>query len=149
MRVLPVRPPADANSNATSAIGTLSVLIVDDDARVRRHFKALLAAAIPGMQFGEAGDVPEMMKQLAERVWSAVLLDIVMPGRSGLEALPDVKANYPHMPVLVVSMQHEEHYAERVLSAGAANYLMKEFAPNRLIAAIRALLWPHERSARE
>ena len=137
--MLPMRGPT-IDSNERNPCSTSSVLIVDDDARVRRLLGALLVKAFPEMGFGEASDVPQMLAQLASRPWSALLLDIVMPGRSGLEALPEIRASYPELPVLIVSMHEEEKYAHVALQAGASGYLSKDQAPVRLGAAMRAIL---------
>jgi DNA-binding NarL/FixJ family response regulator len=69
-----------------------------------------------------------------------VILDITMPGRSGLDVLRDLKAAYPGIPVLVLSMHSEDQYAKRILRAGASGYMNKESAPEDLILAVRKVL---------
>lgn len=131
--------PATAATECTA--GTPSVLIVDDDARVRQLLKAILLRAFPTMTFGEAKDVPDMLAKIAKQPWHALLLDIMMPGRSGLDALPEIKATYPRLPVLVVSTHDEALYAEAAVAAGATGYVRKDNAPDALGAAVRALLF--------
>jgi DNA-binding NarL/FixJ family response regulator len=72
--------------------------------------------------------------------WDLLILDITMPGRSGLDILPDLKLLRPELPVLVLSMLPEDQFGKRVLKAGAWGYLKKESAPEELIQAIRKVL---------
>jgi DNA-binding NarL/FixJ family response regulator len=85
----------------------------------------------------EAGSWEETIEKVLSNEFDVVVLDISMPGRSGIDALKEIKAQKPKIPVLILSMHPEEQYAVRSLRAGASGYLTKESAPNELIAAIR------------
>lgn len=115
----------------------IKILFVDDHALLREGIKRLLHDA-PDMEVaGEAATAAEALRKLHRARWDLLLLDIALPGRSGLDLLKQIKAATPDLPVLILSMYPEEQFAERVLRAGAAGYLTKESAPSRLIAAIR------------
>jgi two-component system, NarL family, invasion response regulator UvrY len=115
----------------------INVLIVDDHAIVRQGLKLLLDG-LPDMQVGgEAGNVSDAKRLIEKGAWDAVLLDISLPGKSGLELLALLRAEHPGIPVLVLSMYPEDQYALRVLKAGASGYLTKESAPEQLVGAIR------------
>jgi DNA-binding NarL/FixJ family response regulator len=115
----------------------INVLIADDHAIVRRGLKQILAETDDIVVAGEAGDGRAVLSQLAERDWSVLVLDINMPGRSGLDILRDIKLLRPALPVLILSVHAEEQMATRMLKAGAAGYLNKESAPEELVNAIR------------
>src|SRR6266704_1753911 len=115
----------------------LNVLIVDDHAVVRRGLKQILEESPDIVVSGEATNSGEVLQQLNARKWDVLVLDITMPGRSGLDILKEVKQLAPKLPVLVLSMHAEEQFANRVLKAGAAGYLPKESAPEELVKAIR------------
>jgi DNA-binding NarL/FixJ family response regulator len=93
---------------------------------------------LPNIQVvAEAADAPAAMSQLFRCPIDLVLLDIGLPGRSGVELLKQIKASWPKLPVLILSNYPEDQYAVRVLKQGAAGYLTKETAPERLAEAIR------------
>ena len=116
------------------------VLIADDHEVVRRGLKELLADEFAQLQIGEARTAPETLALAQSREWDIVLLDLNMPGRSGLEVLADLKRLHPQRPVLVLSAFPEQDYAVRALKLGAAGYLTKQSASNELLAAIRKSL---------
>jgi len=118
----------------------MHVLIADDHAVVRRGLKEILAEAIPGARFSEAGSGDEALSRLAASPVNVLVLDINMPGRSGLDVLRDVKRDYPRMPVIILSVQPEDQYAMRCLRAGAAAYINKDSAPEELAQAIRKIV---------
>ena len=118
----------------------MQILIADDHAVVRRGLKDILAEALPGAHFIEAGSGDEALKRLAESTVSVLVLDINMPGRSGLEILRDVKASHPRLPVIILSVQPEDQYAMRCLRAGAAAYINKDSAPEELAQATKKIL---------
>ena len=118
----------------------MHILIADDHAVVRRGVKEILAEALPGARFSEAANGDEVMSQLAKAPEGLLVLDINMPGRSGLDILRDVKHSYPRLPVIVLSMQPEDQYAMRCLRAGAAAYINKDSAPEELAQAIRRIM---------
>ncbi|HOK07675.1 MAG TPA: response regulator transcription factor [Syntrophales bacterium] len=115
----------------------IRILIADDHPIVRAGFKQILSET-PDMEVtDEAGNGQEAMECVRKKHLDVVLLDISMPGRSGLEVLKEMKEENPKLPVLIISMYPEEQYAIRALRAGASGYLTKASAPNELIAAIR------------
>jgi DNA-binding NarL/FixJ family response regulator len=118
----------------------MHILIADDHAVVRRGLKDILAEALPGARFSEAGSGDEVLSQLAGAQIGFLVLDINMPGRSGLDILRDVKSIYPRLPVLILSVQPEDQYAVRCLRAGAAAYINKDSAPEELALATRTIM---------
>jgi len=118
----------------------IRVLIADDHAILRRGLKEILMRELAGAVCGEANDATETLARIQESGWDLVILDITMPGRSGLDVLRDLKAARPKLPVLVLSMHSEDQYAKRLLKAGAAGYMNKESAPEELIKAVRKVL---------
>ena len=117
----------------------LRVLIADDHAIIRRGVKEILTDAPDVTDVGEAGNPQEVLRLVRTSRWDAVVLDIGLPGRGGLDVLKDIKAEYPRLPVLILSMHPEEQYAVRALRAGASGYLTKESAPERLLEAVRRI----------
>jgi len=115
----------------------IRVLIADDHAIVREGLKQILAETPDLVVAGEARDGAEALKRVREHRYEVIVLDITMPGRSGLDLLKDLKVEKPEVPVIVLSVHPEEQYAVRVLRAGAAGYLTKLRAPEELVAAIR------------
>ncbi len=118
----------------------MHILIADDHAVVRRGLREILADSLPGSSFSEAGNADEALALLAKRATNIVVLDINMPGRSGLDVLKDVKHLYPRLPVIVLSVQPEDQYAVRCLRAGAAAYINKDSAPEELALAARKVM---------
>lgn len=118
----------------------IHVLLVDDHPILRRGLKDLLLREIEDVDCGEAHDASEVLTAIQDPKWDLVILDITMPGRSGLDVLQDIKAVRPRLPVLILSMHPEEHYAKRVLRAGASGYMNKETAPDELVTAVRKLV---------
>lgn len=116
------------------------ILIADDHVVVRRGIIQIIREEFPFGHIGEAGSGEELIKKALNQDWDIVITDITMPGRSGLEALRQLKASKPQMPVLILSMHPEQEYGIRVLKAGAAGYLSKETAPEELINAIKRVL---------
>jgi DNA-binding NarL/FixJ family response regulator len=118
----------------------MHILIADDHAVVRCGLKEILADAIPGVRFSEAGSGDQVLTHLAGSAIGLVVLDINMPGRSGLEVLRDIKRMCPRLPVIILSMQPEDQYAIRCLRAGAAAYINKDSAPEELALATKKIL---------
>jgi DNA-binding NarL/FixJ family response regulator len=118
----------------------IDILIVDDHAIVRQGLKQIMATEPDFLVAGEAGAVPEALDLVRKRRWDAVILDIGLPGRSGLEALSDIKKEHPRLPVLILSMYSDEQFAVRALRAGASGYLSKACAPEELVTALRKIL---------
>jgi len=115
----------------------LRILVADDHTIVREGLKQILADTSDMMVVGEAADGNEVLDQVRRAAFDLVLLDIAMPGMSGLEVLKELKSERPDLPVLMLSMYPEEQFAVRTLKAGASGYLTKQSAPDELIAAIR------------
>jgi DNA-binding NarL/FixJ family response regulator len=117
----------------------MKILLADDHTILRQGLKQILADGLDRAEFGEASSTQQTIDQLAKQKWDVLLLDINMPGRSGLEVLREVRTRYPELPVLVLSSAPEEQMAVRVLKAGAAGYLNKLAAPEELVVAIQKL----------
>lgn len=115
----------------------IRILIADDHAIVRGGLNQLLSSQNDFVVAGEAADGLEALRQIREKALDVVLMDMSMPGRSGIELIKMVKAEKPKLAILVLSMHKEEQYAVRALKAGAMGYLTKESAPDQLVAAIR------------
>lgn len=115
----------------------LKVLVVDDFPLFRRGVRDLLAEGFEDSKIGEAGNAQEMLELLRRKPWDVAVLDISMPGMSGLDAIKQVKQEFPDLPVLILSMYPEEQYAVRMIKAGADGYLTKSSAPEELVNAIK------------
>jgi two-component system, NarL family, invasion response regulator UvrY len=115
----------------------MKVLIADDHAVVRRGLKQILADEDKTLSVGEATNAQDVLRLVSEQDWDIIVLDISMPGKSGLEVLKELKLLRPKIPVLILTTHAEEQYAIRVLKAGAAGYMTKESAPEHLIEAVR------------
>lgn len=116
------------------------VLLADDHEVVRRGLKQIIADEFPRAKVHEARTSRETLEQCAKNTYDLVLLDINMPGRSGLEVLEELKRLCPATPVLVLSVSPEEDYAVRCLKLGAAGFINKRSASDELIVAIRKVL---------
>jgi len=115
----------------------IRILVVDDHAIVREGLKQILGDVNDMSVSDEAAGGQEALTKIRGGEFDVVLLDISLPGRSGLEILKEIKAERPRLPVLILSMHAEEQYAVRTLRAGASGYLTKASAPDELIGAIR------------
>lgn len=115
----------------------LKVLLADDHAIIRDGVKQILADTDDLVAAGEAANGLEVMQQVREKEWDVLVLDISMPGRSGLELIRMIKDEKPELPILILSMHHEEQYAVRAFQAGAMGYVTKESDGDLLVLAIR------------
>jgi DNA-binding NarL/FixJ family response regulator len=115
----------------------MKILIADDHAVVRQGLKQILAEAFKRATFGEAANSQQALERVWKESWDVVILDLTMPGRSGLEVLKEIKSARPKLPVLMLSMHPEDQFAVRLLKAGAAGYMTKESAPEELVGAVR------------
>src|SRR5580693_9294069 len=113
----------------------IRVLIVDDHAILRRGLRELISDEFSDAKFGEAVHAEQALEQLHKNEWDVVLLDIALPGKSGLELLKEFKAARPKLPILVLSAHPEDQFAVRALKAGAEGYMTKESAPEELVKA--------------
>ena len=115
----------------------IRILVADDHAVVRQGIKQIVADA-PDMQVvDEASSGPEVLNKVKGNDYDLVLLDVTMPGSSGLQTLAELKSLRPELRVLILSIHPEEQYALRALKLGASGYLTKESAPTELLTAIR------------
>ncbi|MBI5687841.1 MAG: response regulator transcription factor [Verrucomicrobia bacterium] len=119
---------------------TLRVLITEDHASTRMGIKHILEEGFPSLCFGEAADEAGTLALLAQQAWDLLILDISLPGRSGVEVLREVKQQQPNLPVLVYSAHRENEFAMHMLRAGAGGYLTKERAPEDLCRAVQQVL---------
>ena len=107
---------------------------------MRHGLKQILAEEFKKAIFGEARNATEALDLVWKENWDVAVLDITMPGRSGLEVLREIKRSKPKLPVLVLSMHPENQFAVRVLKRGAAGYMTKESASAELVGAVRKVL---------
>lgn len=118
----------------------IKILLADDHPVVRKGLMLILNEEFPAAKIGEANDGESLIKQVIDEDWDVIITDLMMPGRSGLEALEQIKKIKPKLPVLIISIHSEELYALRALRAGAAGYLKKDMAPEELVKAINTVL---------
>jgi len=114
--------------------------LADDHAVVRHGLKQILTDAFKRATYGEARNAQQALDLIWKQEWDVVVLDITMPGRSGLEVLREIKQCKPRLPVLVLSMHPENQFAVRVLKCGASGYMTKESAPDELVGAVKKVL---------
>jgi two-component system, NarL family, invasion response regulator UvrY len=138
-------------SNAAAGFGSIApchvaqrVLVVDDHPIVRDGLKQALARADGISVEGEAGSSDEALAAIRRAHWDLVILDVSLPGRSGLDLLRDLRRIRPGVPVLVLSVHTEEEIAVRAIRGGAAGYLRKDCATRELVEAVRVLLDGHK-----
>jgi two-component system, NarL family, invasion response regulator UvrY len=115
-------------------------LIADDHSVVRKGLKQILQDAYPFAFIEQVADAEDLLKKVSTEDWDAVISDISMPGRSGLDVLQQIKQIHPKLPILILSIHPEDQYAIRVLRAGASGYLNKDSAPEELVKALNQIL---------
>lgn len=115
----------------------IEIIIADDHAIVRQGLKKMLAEESDMKVVGEASSADETLRLIRAHRCNVLLLDVTMPGKSGLDIIKDLKQSSPKMHILVLSMHPEAQFALRVLRAGGSGYLTKESAPEELVRAIR------------
>lgn len=118
----------------------IRILIADDHTVVRKGLRQILLEEFATAHIEEVADAEEMIKKIMLSPWDVIISDLSMPGRSGLDALQQIKRSFPDMPVLILSIHPEEQYAIRVLKAGASGYLSKDSAPDELVKAVQKVL---------
>lgn len=118
----------------------IKILIADDHPIYRRGLKDLLHDSFEGVEIDEAENSNQALCCIGKSDYQIILLDIAMPGRSGLEIVKDIKKASPRLPVLMLSVYPEEQYAVRALKSGASGYLTKKSVPDELIEAIKKVL---------
>jgi DNA-binding NarL/FixJ family response regulator len=115
----------------------IRVLIANDHVIIRKGLKQILMEEPPMFAVGEAGNGQEVFDKLKTKRWDVIVLDVSLPDRSVLEVLKRIKVDHPRLPVVVFAMDAGEHYAMRVLRAGASGYLTRDTEPDQLITAIQ------------
>jgi len=116
------------------------IILADDHSFIRLGLIQILKDEYPDVEIKEVGDGESLIKEVMTQDWDLVISDLDMPGRSGLEALEQIKIIKPHIPVLILSIFTEDLYAVRVLKAGASGYMNKNAAPYELITAVQRIL---------
>jgi len=114
----------------------MRVLIADDHAVVRRGLQQIIATRNAWKVAGEAATADELLALLAQVAADVLVLDVSMGDRSGIDLLPSIRAIRPNLPVLMLSMYAEEHYAIHALRAGAQGYIQKDRPPEEILTAI-------------
>jgi two-component system invasion response regulator UvrY len=117
----------------------IKILIADDHAVVRKGLKQILLEEYPSAKIGEVADAESLLSEVITDTWNLVICDMSMPGRSGLDALTQIKQVAPQLPVLIMSMHPEDQYALRVLKAGASGYLGKDNIHDNIIRAVQTV----------
>lgn len=117
----------------------IRLVIADDHAIVREGLKRIVSEAPQFLVEAEAADGNEVMRLVREREFDVLVLDLSMPGRSGMELIKLVKAERPKLRILVLSMHQESQYAVRAIKSGASGYMTKESAPAQLVQAIQKI----------
>jgi DNA-binding NarL/FixJ family response regulator len=116
------------------------ILLVDDHPLVRHGIKQVLAGAFQPAVIGEAATAEEGLNEIRSTEWDVLVLDLTLPGTSGLDLLKDLRRERPGMPILVLTMHPAEQFARRAMHAGAAGYLTKDSPPAELVKAINELM---------
>jgi two-component system invasion response regulator UvrY len=118
----------------------IRVIIADDHAVVRAGVKQILGDSPDIVVVAEASNSNEAVDKARSTPCDVLLLDISMPGQGGIETLKQLKAEMPHLPILVLTMHPEDQYAVRTIKAGAAGYLTKQSVPEELVNAVRCVV---------
>ena len=118
----------------------LRILIADDHEIVRKGLGKVLTEALQPIKIDEARNGQEAVGKVLKSEYDLVVLDLKMPGKSGLDVLKEIKQHRPKLPILILSMHPEEQFAIRAIRAGASGYLTKECAGDELVLAIRKAL---------
>lgn len=116
------------------------ILIADDHPAIRNGVKMILTNAFSDLEFGEASTAAEAIHKAREKEWDIIILDMDMPGRSGLDVLKQLKDEQSKIPVLFFSMHPEDQVGLRAIKAGASGYLSKDSAGEELVNAIQLIL---------
>jgi two-component system, NarL family, invasion response regulator UvrY len=114
----------------------IRILLVDDHPVVRHGIRQILIEGFKSVSVGEASDVATASASIRNSAWDVVVLDVTLPGASGLDLLKEIRQMRPALPVLVLSMHPASQFARRVLAAGAMGYLTKDSAPTELVHAV-------------
>jgi DNA-binding NarL/FixJ family response regulator len=117
----------------------IRILLVDDHPVVRYGIRQILVDGLKSVLVGEASDGARALASIRTDEWDVVVLDVTLPGASGLDVLKDIRRDYPSLPVLVLSMHPAAQFSRRALAAGASGYLTKDSAPTELVSAIEEI----------
>ncbi len=117
-----------------------AILLVDDHPVVLQGLRQIISEEVPGAVVVEARDAAEALDRLAETRFQLIVLDLMLPGRGGLEFLTQLQHAYPSTPVLVLSIHPEDHYAVRAMRAGAAGYLNKASERREIAHAMQKII---------
>ena len=112
------------------------ILLVDDHPLVRQGIRQVLTGAFHPALVGEAANAEEGLSEVRTTEWDVMVLDLTLPGVSGLDLLKDLRRERPSLPVLVLSMHPADQFARRAMNAGASGYLTKDSAPTELVRAV-------------
>jgi DNA-binding NarL/FixJ family response regulator len=126
----------DTGGAGGGGVAVIRIVIADDHAIVREGLKRIVASGKDMEVLAEAADGTEVMQRVRELEFDVLVLDLSMPGRSGMELIKLVKAHKPRLRILVLSMHQELQYAVRAIKSGASGYLTKESAPAELVQAL-------------
>ena len=118
----------------------LRILVADDHALLREGLTRVLTKEFDVVEVGEVGTGQDVLQMVGSQNWDALILDINLPDKNGIEVLKETKSLRPKLPVLILSFYPENQYALRSLKAGASGYLTKESAPKDLVAALKHIL---------
>ncbi|MBT5985429.1 MAG: response regulator transcription factor [Nitrospina sp.] len=124
----------------TTEKNSIKIIIADDHPLFRRGLKHALEETNDIQVIGESSNGEDLLSLIKDCIPEIILLDISMPGKSGLDLLKQLKSEYPKLPILILSVYPEEQYAVRFLKAGASGYLTKESAAEKLAEAIRKIV---------
>lgn len=122
----------------------MKIIIADDHAVVRKGLKQILMEIFGVKVVEEVDNGPALIERITNGNFDFVILDISMPGQSGLQALKEIKDRKPKLPVLILSIHPEEQYALRAIKGGASGYITKDTAPEELVKAIQKILSGHK-----
>ncbi len=136
----PGKTPTPPTPPAVNRKPKTKVLLVDDHPVLRRGLSQLINQESDMMVCGEAEDAPKAFEAVGQLEPDVVVVDVSLKGSNGIELLKNLKARYPNLPVLVLSMHDESLYAERALRAGGLGYIMKDEAFEQVLVAIRQVL---------
>ena len=116
------------------------VLVADDHVVMRKGLRQILLDRFPKAMVDEAGNGNEVIEQVWNNNYDAILMDISMPGKDGIDVMKEIKSNKPDLPVLIISMYPEDQYAIRAIKAGASGYVMKSCSQDELSTALERVL---------
>ena len=118
----------------------IKILLADDHAVIRKRLRQILLDGYPDSKIEEAADGGQLLQFALEGGWDLIIIDMAMPVLSGLEALRRIRALFPSLPVLLMSIYFDEDYARHAVKAGASAYLCKEKAQDDLLCAVGSLI---------